>query len=617
MIDLPTSLRWLKEAAAAGRIQASTADHVHRWLTDPAYAKYQAEIMEHIAARRWPELDSAFWTVLPFGTAGRRGRMYPIGCNTVNSRTIAETVLATALDCEEAVPHKASRVACVGFDVRHHSWDFAKIACEVLAQRNWKIYLLEDPRSTPQLAISVRHFQADVGFMITASHNPPSDNAVKVFGEHGGQIRPPVEFRIADRIGLISEIDLLPFDDAVRLGRVESAVRMIDPVYVQAIRSRSLFSPANRRSVRILYSPLQGVGMHSVFPVLGQDQFPYLRTFGPQTEPDPDFSAIPGQMANPEEPRVFEPLFTAAMETPTDLILASDPDADRIGCAAPRNFEANNWVFLSGNQIGVLLAEFLLSTRAARGLSTPKDYLVRTLVTTPMLDRIAAQYGAQCHNHVLTGFKWIGGLVENLGADGFVMGCEEAHGYLLGDHIRDKDAGAASLALAEYADQLMMRQETFLNELDRLYLKYGCYQEQSLSVPFPGPAGMAAMQAIMDHVRSWTTSKPGGSGTPFTRKLAGHSIIAITDYLQGIRYLPNGNQIPRPAIFPGNVLWLELDQPGLCIALRPSGTEPKIKFYFFGRHDVASMKDVRHAQADLAAIFDSLASELRSLCQSC
>jgi phosphomannomutase len=603
----------IEQAVAKASILPSTAENLVRWLTEKPYADFQPDIIQHIQDGRWSELEEAFWTVLPFGTAGRRGRMYPIGCNTINARTVAETILASAEHFEAKYGQTGSRKGCIGFDVRHNSREFAHIACEVLCHRGWHVYLLEEPRSTPQLATSVTHFGADLGFMITASHNPPSDNAIKVFGKHGGQVRPPDELQIAERMVNITEIARLPFGIAMQSGKITNCAAETDQVYQSAVLRCRPDAGMGPRDVRILYSSLQGVGGTSVLPILRADQFRSLRIYRPHEIPDPNFSQMPGRMANPEQPEVFQDLIIEAKRHPVDVILASDPDADRIGCIVPSRGNDDDFTFLTGHQIGALLADYCLRKRRDRKQSTRRDYIIRTIVTTPLLDAIASDYGAVCHHNVLTGFKWIGGLVDDLGVEGFVMGCEEAHGYLVGNHIRDKDAGSASVAIAEFAAELHAKGETLKDALNHLYRRHGYFRERAFSLSLPGADGLATMKGIMDRIRTWPQmqkeSTPRRSAFPL--QLGGYAIVSLTDYLVGSRFYRDGRSEANPAIYPGNVLWLELDRSGFAVAIRPSGTEPKIKFYLFGHAPVRPNEDLDEVRRSLDRQLDAVEADLR------
>ncbi len=602
------TLAQIEQAARQGLLSESTVANLRIWLTLPHYATYVPLIEQHVAEGLWSQLEAVFWTVLPFGTAGRRGGMYPIGCNAINARTIAEVILAVAdyvaeLNAAVAVP--SSLRAAVAFDIRHQSRAFAWLTCEILTALGWQVYLLEEPRSTPQLATTVRHLGCAAGFMITASHNPPSDNAVKVFWSNGGQLRPPHEERVSERMAMLTDIPRVPFEDGHRSGKIAFCADAMDRVYQSQVLRLRVDSGMEPRRLRILYSPLHGVGMTSVVPVLHADRFHNLVVFSRHAVPDPDFPNVPGHVANPEHPLVFDELIDFARENAIDMVLASDPDADRIGCAVPLAPDSASWMFLNGNQIGVLLANFLLRKRQQHNLQTTQDYLIRTLVTTPMLDAVAKAHATRCYGDVLTGFKWIGSLMDELGPAGFVMGCEEAHGYLVGDHIRDKDAASASMILAEYADEELAKGGTLPQELDRLYLTHGYFAETAFGLQLPGASGLRDMQSLMTRFRQ---SLMGSSG-----ELAfnGQRVRSAWDYASGEQRDASGTTRKFPLRFPSEMLRFELDMPGFAVAIRPSGTEPKIKFYLFGWSPVASASTLHFTKERVAAELSAIERVIR------
>jgi phosphoglucomutase/phosphomannomutase len=402
--------------------------------------------------------------------------------------------------------------------------------------------------------------------MITASHNPPSDNAIKMFWSSGGQLKPPHDEGVIERVYQADAIPCVPFSEALAAGNVQFCQAEMDPAYQAAVLQAGFAGP---RDLKILYSPLHGVGLTSVLPVLQQDGFHQVEVFAPHAEPSGDFPNVPGNIANPENPAVFDALIAHAGQVGAGVALATDPDADRLGVAAPLTAAADSpWQTLSGNQIGVLLAEYVLRHRQQAGTLSPEHYVIKTIVTTNMLARQAAAYGIRCLGDVLTGFKWIGGLIEDEGPNMFVFGFEEAHGYLAGTHCRDKDGAVAALLMAQLAAECHAQGRTLHEVLQSLYDKYGHYREKQISLTLPGSQGMAEMQQMMQRLR---TSPP--------RTLAGRNVQQVRDYAART----DGPQ--------SDVLIFETDQPDFYAAIRPSGTEPKLKFYLFGRDVPAEQLD--------------------------
>jgi phosphomannomutase len=561
--------RLLEDARTAGKISASAAGNVQAWLEQPRYAEYAPNVAQHITAGKWQELDDAFWTVVPFGTAGRRGRMYPIGCNAINDRTIGESAQGLA-DYVRRQPSVSSsdRLACaIAYDTRHNSRLFAELCAEVMAANGFHVHFFDGFRATPELSFAVRALKCACGIMVSASHNPPSDNAVKMFWSTGGQLKPPHDLGVIERVMRVETIARVPFTDAVREGRITFCQEAMDSGYRAAVLRQGFTGP---RQLKILYSPLHGVGLTSVLPILQMDGFKDIEVFAPHAEPSGDFPNVPGNIANPENSAVFAAPIERAKQIRADVILASDPDADRLGVAAPLSFSlGGEWEALNGNQIAVLLAEYLLNRRQTTGTLSSLHYIIKTIVTTDMLARQAEAYGIRYYGEVLTGFKWIGGLIDEIGPEGFIFGAEEAHGYLAGAHCRDKDGAVAAMLMAELAAACKVEGRTLHQELDRLYGKYGKHLEKQVAITLPGADGMARINAMMERLR---TNPP--------RRLVGVVVTKVHDYL---------NRTDDGPI--SDVLVFETEEPGFYAAVRPSGTEPKIKFYLFGR-------DVSESQLD-------------------
>ena len=364
------------------------------------------------------------------------------------------------------------------------------------------------------------------------------------------------------------------------------------------------------RQLKILYSPLQGVGLTSVLPVLQGDRFADVELYAPHAQLDPDFSKLPDRTANPEHPPVFRDLIKAARRQRAQLVLASDLDADRLGAAAPLEWQSAEWQIFNGNQLAVLLAEFLLRQRQAQGRLCPSDYLVTTLVTTPLLQQQADHYGIFFIGDCLTGFKWIGARIDEHGADHFVFGAEEAHGYLVGDYIRDKDAAGAAMILAEFAAAAAAEQQTLWQELARIHLRHGCHAERSFSFVLPGADGVQKMDQLLAALRSQPMEA-----------LCDHPVTEQRDYLQGVRQRtdrpPEGLVGPR-----SDLLILDAEPPSddplrctLRLAVRPSGTEPKLKFYLFASAPVPRPSEFgevrRRCQHSLEQLEEAVRARIR------
>ena len=332
----PTTLAELlsivDRAAAEGKITPAAVSNLKIWLTEPRYAEYADEVAAHIREGKWQVLDDVFWTIIPFGTGGRRGKMYPIGSNAINDRTIGESAQGLADYVKETLGAGAKLSCGIAYDTRHRSEHFARLCAEIMTAEGFTVYLLQGFRSTPELSFLVRYKQCSCGIMVTASHNPPSDNAVKVYWSTGGQVLPPHDSGIIQRVMTTQEIRRANFDEMLAAGKIVICQDEVDSKFYDAVLTQSHPGP---RELKVIYSPLHGVGTFAAVPVLEKDGFKDVEIFGPHAKPDGDFPNVPGHVSNPENPKIFDAMIARAKETGADLVLATDPDCDRIGCGAP------------------------------------------------------------------------------------------------------------------------------------------------------------------------------------------------------------------------------------------------------------------------------------------
>ena len=492
---------------------------------------------------------------------------------------------------------KSARLRGIAYDTRHRSREFAELCASIMAAAGFKVWFLDGFRSTPEASFTVRYKHCDCGIMITASHNPPTDNAVKVYWSTGGQLLPPHDENVIDRVYKVKEIKRIPWAEGLAAGQIVLCQEEVDAAFVAAVLRQSTPGP---RDVKIIYSPLHGVGTSAVCPVLQGAGFRDFEVFGPHASPDPEFTNVPGHVANPENPAVFDAMIARGNEIGADLILATDPDCDRLGCAARFTPAADStWGTMTGNQIGSLLTDSLLAARKAAGTLDPRLYVVKTLVTTELIRRIADDYGVQTSGNLLVGFKYIGGEIDIRGPKDFVFGAEESYGYLAGDHVRDKDAAVASLLLAELAGRLKAQGKTLHQRLDELFTRYGCHTESQINVQMPGEQGMDAMKAVMAAFRC---NPP--------QELGGMKLVRVRDYLNDTAILFGGK--PAPLNGPrGDLVILDLETEGNYVAVRPSGTEPKVKFYMFAFDPPASADELPGIKAQQAARIKAVGGDLR------
>lgn len=592
-----SQLQEAEKAVAAEKLTQSALENIRDWLTQSRYAEYAPQVAEHIDGGKWQELDDAFWTIIPFGTGGRRGRMYPIGSNAINDRTIGESAQGLADYVKEQASEGANLSCAIAYDTRHRSSHFAKLCSEIMVAAGFKVYFLEGHRSTPELSYAVRHKNCCCGIMVTASHNPPSDNAVKAYWSTGGQLLPPHDKGTIDKVMSVDEIKRASFDEALAEGKIEICQEEIDALFIDAVLKQQ---SDGSRELKVVYSPLHGVGATAVCPVLEKAGFADVEVFGPHEKPDGDFPNVPGHVSNPENTVVFDAIAERAMEIGADLALATDPDCDRIGCSAPlTTADDAPWHTLTGNQIGALIADYLFEDRQKRGMLADGSFMVSTLVTTQLTRRISESYGVKFFGDQLVGFKWIAGVIDEQGADKFIYGTEESHGYMAGQHVRDKDGAVASLLLCELAAKLKTEGQTLHEKLDSLFWQHGCHAERTVSVQMPGSEGMDRMKEVMQQFRD---APP--------QELAGSAVQRVRDYLsQTVR---EGGGDAQPLEGPcGDLVILDLAIEGNYVAIRPSGTEPKIKLYMFTYEAPEQLANLDLAKEKLEERLDQMEADMR------
>jgi len=593
------SLDAIESAVSAGNLSKTAAENVKAWLTEERYAEYQDAVIEHIDREMWQPLDDAFWTIIPFGTGGRRGRMYPIGSNAINDRTIGESAQGLADYVVEHSNGKKDLSCAIAYDTRHKSRHFTELCAGIMVAAGFKVYLLDDYRATPQLSFAVRAKHCDCGIMVTASHNPPSDNAVKVYWSNGAQVLPPHDKGIIDRVMTCQEINVTPFDQAVAEGRVEVVTDEIDSTFTDAAVACGFEGP---RDAKILYSPLHGVGAAAVLPVLERDGFSDVHVYQPHANPSGDFPNVPGHVSNPENQSVFDKPIELGREIGANLILATDPDCDRIGCAAPITLDPSGpWRTFNGNEIGAILTQYVLSKRAEADTLKPDNYIVKTLVTTELTRRIAESFGVRCVGDLLVGFKHIAEVIDREGPDQFAFGTEESHGYLIGQYCRDKDGAVACMLMSELAAELKQKGISMHDYLSALHREHGYHREMLINLFMEGSEGMAAMKRLMKAFRENPPQQL--AGIPLTQ-IRDYGNSKCTDLLSG-----DTRKLDGPI---GDLIIMDLEEEGNYVAVRPSGTEPKIKLYVFTRTSTEeSASNLDESKAKLEARLIALEADVR------
>ncbi len=561
-------------------LSESAAANVIVWLEKPKYAEYRFELEQLILDEKWHELEDAFFKVIEFGTGGRRGTT-GVGSNRINRVTIGESAQALCVYAkhhDESAPEKGIVIAC---DTRLSSDELSSYVAEVCAGNGFKTYLFDGFRSTPELSFAVRELGAAAGIVISASHNPPSDNGFKAYWSDGGQLVAPHDKGVLEIAEAIDEVLTVETQEAIGAGLLVYIGKEIDDAYVAAVCGESM---GKDRDLKIVYSPLHGAGSRNTLPVLQAAGFKNIRCVDEQMIPDGNFPTVENGKPNPEEKAANDRAVALLLAEHADFAITNEPDADRVGVTGRQHDQA---VYLNGNQSATLASEFVLRKLHESNQLTPKHYIAKTIVTTDMMTAVANAYGAMTYTNMLVGFKFIGELIKNKEDSNeiFVIGGEESYGLLKGTYARDKDGAVGALPLAEYAAELKLEGRTLWDRMIELYDKYGLFIERLDTLQCPGADGFKQMQTIMDSLRQ---DPP--------KKVDEHTVTAVYDYRTlERREIGSSNTTPIDCK-SGDVLVYEFGDYSRRITIRPSGTEPKMKFYVqwkFETNDAASEYESR------------------------
>jgi len=560
------------------------------WLTDDAFKDYTAQIEHLINAENWNFLLDSFYQVIPFGTGGRRG-LVGVGPNRINTWTIQASAQGHSQYLTRQYGDEAQqRGVILAFDVRTYTqkgiYDdtlpnpvmnldglrLATAAAEVYAANDIKVYMFEDVRSTPELSYAIRHLNAISGDMFSASHNLPTDNGKKVYDRFGGQLIPPEDQTLVDEVsGNVKEIKMMDFEEARAAGLIEIVGQEVDNAYYNAAGQVSL---SDARDIKIVYSPLHGTGLTSVYPILKNLGFDV--SLDPETSNlSGDFENVTFNIPNPEVIESFASSLPYAEKIDADILISTDPDADRIGIMLKH---MDSWQFLTGNEIGIILTNYAISKYASLGRLNQNSTIIKTDVTTSLMQKIAAENGVQTRGDLLVGFKYIADVMNQIEQDGkigdFIFGAEESHGYLTGNYARDKDAACAAIWLAEHAAELKKSQKTLLDDLNDIYASYGYCHNYLTEIRLLGAKGMEQIAHIMDHLRE--------------TKIDAINRFTVKERLDRRQGEPQPH-LSQTDTSARDILIFHIDATpdtsGIRVTVRPSGTEPKIKMYFevFGK----------------------------------
>ena len=548
------------------------AERAHYWATSPTFDQStRGEIQALIDSGRDSEVTERFYRDLEFGTGGLRG-IIGAGTNRINIYNIRKATTALALYLREIHGRDVPLKVAISYDSRHFSREFAVAAGEVFAAHGIKALLTKELRPTPMLSFMVRHFKCAAGICVTASHNPPEYNGYKVYWDTGAQIIAPHDKAIIAKYGEITryeDIKFLPIDRAQKEGLFEEIGSELDDAYFKKVRTLSLRNEG-RAGFKIVYTPLHGSGLYPVTEMLKRIGFNEVLVVPEQSAPDGRFPTV--KYPNPEEPEALHMALELAKKEKADLVLGTDPDTDRIGIIVR---EGSEYTFFNGNQIGCLLVDYFLSATRDAGLMPQSPLVIKTVVTTDLQADIAAEYGAACEE-TLTGFKWICGLIEDYESGRlkpyrkYVCGGEESYGFLADSFVRDKDAVSAACIAAEMVAYYKSLGLTCSQVLDGIFQKHGLYQESLFTITMPGMDGANDIKRMMNRLRQSPPASIDGIGVARLRDFETSQELALT---QG-----GFNSSGKLTLPKSDVLQFILVD-GTKVSVRPSGTEPKIKFY--------------------------------------
>jgi phosphoglucomutase len=555
-------------------------------------AEFRREVESLLAEGNTKELEDRFYQDLEFGTGGLRG-LIGGGSNRMNLLVVGRATQGLADHLKEAFPGKRLSAA-IAYDSRRYSREFAERTALVLAGNGITAWLFPEMRPTPMLSFAVRKLGCDTGVVVTASHNPPAYNGYKAYWNDGSQVVPPHDEAIIERVKAARDVKSMPKEEALKAGLLKYIGKDVDDAYVSMVKAE-LFRPGllkeRAKSAKIVYTPLHGTGAMPFERVMGELGLRVI-TVPEQREGDGAFPTL--SYPNPEEAAAMKMAIDLGKKEGADVVMATDPDADRLGIAVPDG--KGEYALLTGNQLGALLMDYVLLSREELGTMPAKAVVVKSIVTTSLQDRVAASHGAEL-GECLTGFKWIADLMRRYETDGsgrvYVFGSEESYGFLVEREVRDKDGISAAALTAEMTLYWGSLGKTLLDRLADLYIEHGYFAELSISKAFKGAEGMDRMRAIMDGFRK---KQPGSFG--------GHGVERIRDIESGFEWdAAQPGKKRRLAWPPSNVIQWFLSG-GSWVTARPSGTEPKIKFYACVRAEASKGVDAakRAAAADIAAI---------------
>ncbi|WP_289063544.1 phospho-sugar mutase [uncultured Zobellia sp.] len=556
------------------------------WLTDFFDPEVKKEV-QHLIDNDTDELKDRFYKNMEFGTGGMRGVM-GVGTNRINKYTLGKSTQGLSNYLIKTYGKEDIKVV-IAFDCRHNSDTLARTVAEVLSANGIKVFLFSELRTTPELSFAVKHLECHAGIVLTASHNPPEYNGYKVYWTDGGQIVPPQDGEI------ISEINSLSFED-INFKANDSLIELIDKdvdeAFIEASVANGNFNAAGKDDFKIVFTSLHGTSITAIPEVLKRADYKNVTIIEEQAKPDGNFPTV--KSPNPEESEALSMAVAKAEEIGADMVVGTDPDSDRLGIAV-RNLDGEMEI-VNGNQAMILMTKFLLEQQKQKGFKG-NEFIATTIVSTPMMEAMAKAYGVEFKT-ALTGFKWIGKMIKDFPESNFVGGGEESFGYMVGDFVRDKDAVTSTLLACEIAAQAKSTGSSFYKELIDCYVDYGFYKEKLISITKKGMSGAEEIKQMLKDFKENPVSSVAGSKVKW---IEDYNTSTAKNVLTGEEKTID---IPK-----SNVLIYETED-GTRIAARPSGTEPKVKFYISTNTKLEKAEDFKKVSKELDDKIQDILSEL-------
>ncbi|MBP6556780.1 MAG: phospho-sugar mutase [Flavobacterium sp.] len=571
-------------------IEQAILDKVNEWLTPTFDVDTQNQIKEMMTTSP-KNLEESFYKNLEFGTGGMRGIM-GVGTNRINKYTLGKNTQGISDYLKKSFPGEALKVV-IAYDCRHNSDTLGKVVADVFSANGIKVYLFSEMRPTPELSFALKYLKCHAGIVLTASHNPPEYNGYKVYWQDGGQLVPPQDEEI---IQVIEDLKYSEIKFEANNSLIEYIDTEIDNAFVDStVANASFNTSANAKAnLKIVYTSLHGTSIKSVPSVLAKAGYTDVNIVPEQAEPNGDFPTV--KSPNPEEPEALTMALALAEKLNADIVFGTDPDSDRLGVAVRDN--NNKMILLNGNQTMVVMTNYLLEQWKKAGKLDGKQFIGSTIVSTPMMLELASAYGVECKVG-LTGFKWIAKFIKDFPELQFIGGGEESFGYMVGDAVRDKDAVGAILLMCEIAAQAKENNSSVYQYLQQMYVDYGFYKEYLISITKKGIEGANEIKQMMVDMRDNPVAE-----------INGQRVIMVEDYQNSTaKNLLSGET--ESLLIPKSDVLIYYLEDGSKICARPSGTEPKIKFYFSVNTAIENLEEIPAAEAYLDQKITTIISEMQ------